>query len=143
LHTGSRIYGPIGKSGQGSLPLPCLGPVDQYGSIVRTPTAGQGPRLAAELCACAGVAYLAGRTAGDLVAAQAMAVPEALVQAGRPVRTIDLPTLDERSIGALMMHFMLETILATRLVGVDAFDQPAGELAKEITRRRVAALPRP
>ena len=36
-----------------------------------------------------------------------------------------------------------ETILAARLVGVDAFDQPAVELAKEITRRRVAALPRP
>jgi glucose-6-phosphate isomerase len=147
----------LGKGGQGSLPLPCLGPVDQHGrlqlfldgpreylvSIVRTPTAGQGPHLAAELCTCAGVAYLAGRTAGDLVAAQAMAVPEALVRAGRPVRTIDLPTLDERSIGALMMHFMLETILAARLVGVDAFDPPAVELAQEITRRRVAALPRP
>ena len=39
-----------------------------------------------------------------------------------------------------MMHFMLETILAARLMGVDPFDQPAVELAKVITRERVAAL---
>ena len=49
--------------------------------------------------AAAGLDYLAGRTAGDLVAAQAEAVPEALQQAGRPVRTFDLARLDERASG--------------------------------------------
>ena len=39
-----------------------------------------------------------------------------------------------------MMHLMLETILAGRLLGVDPFDQPAVELAKVITRERVATL---
>jgi len=56
------------------------------------------------------------------------------------VRVFDLAGLDERSVGALMMHFMLETILAARLMGVDPFDQPAVELVKVITRERVAAL---
>jgi glucose-6-phosphate isomerase len=56
------------------------------------------------------------------------------------VRVFDLAGLDEKSVGALMMHFMLETILAARLMGVDPFDQPAVELAKVITRERVAAL---
>ena len=56
------------------------------------------------------------------------------------MRTFDLARLDERSVGALMMHFVLETILAGRLFGVDPFDQPAVELAKVITRERVAAL---
>ena len=83
-------------------------------------------------------AYLAGKTVGDLVAAQSHAVPEALGRAGRPVRTFDLDRLDEASLGALMMHCMLETILAARLMGVDPFDQPAVELAKVITRERVA-----
>jgi len=55
-------------------------------------------------------------------------------------RTFDLARLDERCVGALMMHFVLETILAARLMGVDPFDQPAVELAKVITRERVAAL---
>jgi glucose-6-phosphate isomerase len=96
--------------------------------------------MSPELAATAGLDYLAGRTAGDLVAAQAVAVPEALLRAGRAVRTFDLARLDERCVGALMMHFVLETILAARLMGVDPFDQPAVELAKVITRERVAAL---
>ena len=69
-------------------------------------------------------------------------MPEALAQAGRPVRTFDLPGLDEASLGALMMHMMLETILAADLLGVDPFDQPAVELAKVITRERVAVMPK-
>jgi glucose-6-phosphate isomerase len=80
---------------------------------------------------------MSGRPVGDLVAAQAQAVPEALLQAGRPVRTFDLARLDERTMGALMMHLMLETILAGRLLGVDPFDQPAVELSKVITRERL------
>jgi glucose-6-phosphate isomerase len=64
-------------------------------------------------------------------------VPEALARAGRPVRTFDLDRLDERSMGGLLMHFMLETILAGRMLGLDPFDQPAVELAKVLTRERL------
>ena len=64
--------------------------------------------------------------------------PEALGKAGRPVRLIDLDRLDETAFGALLMHMMLETILAGRLLGVDPFDQPAVELAKVLTRERLA-----
>jgi glucose-6-phosphate isomerase len=145
----------LGKGGEGTAPIACLGPLDQHSqlqlfmdgprdylvTVVRAPTAGTGPRIDAALAGAAGLGYLAGRTAGDLVAAQAAALPEALAKAGRPVRTFDLARLDERCLGALMMHMMLETILAAHLLGVDPFDQPAVELAKEITRTRVAALP--
>ena len=145
----------LGKGGQGTAPIACLGPVDQHSqlqlfmdgprehliTVVRAPSAGQGPRISTELARTAGLDYLAGRTAGDLVAAQAEAVPAALSRAGRPVRTFDLASLDERSVGALMMHCMLETILAARLMQIDPFDQPAVELAKVITRERVAAMP--
>ena len=105
--------------------------------MIRAPIAGTGPRLDPELCRKAGLDFMAGRTVGDLVAAQAQAVPEALAHAGRPVRTFDLARLDERTLGALMMHLMLETILAGRLLGVDPFDQPAVELSKVITRERL------
>ncbi|MBX9588477.1 MAG: hypothetical protein K2X43_04175 [Hyphomonadaceae bacterium] len=146
----------LGKNGQGMAPIACLGPVDQHSqlqlfmdgprehliTVVRAPTAGTGPRISVELAKGAGLDYLAGRTAGDLVAAQAEALPQALARAGRPVRTFDLARLDERAMGALMMHMMLETILAAHLLGVDPFDQPAVELAKIITRERVAALPK-
>ncbi len=146
----------LGKGGQGTAPIACLGPVDQHSqlqlfmdgphehliTVVRAPTAGTGPRIDPQLAEGAGLGYLAGRTAGDLVAAQAEALPQALGKAGRPVRTFDLAALDERSLGALMMHMILETILAAYLMGVDPFDQPAVELAKVITRERVAQLPR-
>lgn len=142
----------LGKGGQGTVPLACLGPLDQHSqlqlfmdgpkehfiTIIRAPVAGIGPKLPADLARAGGIDFMAGRAVGDLVAAQAHAVPEALGRAGRPVRTIDLLELDEAGLGALIMHMMLETILAARLLEVDAFDQPAVELAKVLTRERLS-----
>jgi glucose-6-phosphate isomerase len=142
----------LGKQGEGTTPVAALGPVDQHSqlqlyldgapqhliTVVRTDCAGSGPRVAPDLAALASANELAGRTAGDLVAAQQRAIPETLVAAGRPVRTIDLGRLDERALGALLMHFMLETILAGALLGVDPFDQPAVESGKLLTRRYLA-----
>ncbi len=121
----------LGKQGEGTTPVAALGPVDQHSqlqlyldgapqhfiTVIREACAGRGPVMPPDLAGLAGAAYLAGRTAGDLVAAQQRAIPEALIAAGRPVRTIDLETLDERALGALMMHFMLETVLAAHLIG--------------------------
>jgi glucose-6-phosphate isomerase len=142
----------LGKDGKGTTPVGALGPVDQHSqlqlyldgapqhfiTVIREDCSGRGPRLAQDLAELAGASYLAGRAAGDLVAAQQQAIPEALMAQGRPVRTIDLETLDERALGALMMHFMLETILSAHLLGVDAFDQPAVESGKILTRRYLA-----
>ena len=139
----------LGKKGEGTTPVAALGPVDQHSqlqlyldgapqhmiTVVREACAGLGPRVAPELASIAHADYLAGHTAGDLVAAQQRAIPEALIAAGRPVRTIDIERLDEAVLGALMMHFMLETILAGALLDVDPFDQPAVESGKLITRR--------
>lgn len=139
----------LGKGGKGSTPVPALGPVDQHSqlqlfldgprdhmvTVIRQDCRGQGPAIDPDLAELAGAAYLAGRTPGDLVAAQQQAIPEALAQAGRPVRTIDLDRLDEATLGGLMMHFMLETILAAHLLEVDPFDQPAVEEGKVLTRR--------
>jgi glucose-6-phosphate isomerase len=143
----------LGKGGQGTTPIAALGPLDQHSqlqlfmdgprehfiTVVRTATAGHGPSLAPEPARAAGITFMAGRTVGDLVAAQAEAIAAALAEAGRPVRTFDLERLDEHTIGALLMHFMLETIIAGRLLGIDPFDQPAVELAKRLTRERLSA----
>jgi glucose-6-phosphate isomerase len=142
----------LGKNGQGTTPVAALGPVDQHSqlqlyldgapqhiiTVVRENCAGSGPRVASDLAKIAGADYLADRAAGDLVAAQQRAIPEALMAQGRPVRTIDVEVLDEAALGALMMHFMLETILAAHLLGVDPFDQPAVESGKMLTRRYLA-----
>ena len=142
----------LGKDGKGTTPVGCLGPVDQHSQLqlfmdgpkehyltfVRQPMEGAGPRIDAELAKRAGIDVLAGKTIGDLVGAQTHAVPQALMQAGRPVRIFELPGLDEEIMGALLMHFMLETILAGWLFGVDPFDQPAVELGKVLTRQRLS-----
>jgi glucose-6-phosphate isomerase len=142
----------LGKDGEGTTPVGALGPVDQHSqlqlyldgapqhliTVIREKCTGRGPRIAPDLAKLAGAGYLAGHAAGDLVAAQQRAIPDALIEAGRPVRTIDLDALDERALGALMMHFMLETILSAHLLGVDPFDQPAVESGKILTRRYLA-----
>jgi len=82
-----------------------------------------------------GLKYLAGKKLGDLVDAEARATAQTLFKNGRPVRQIHLEKVDEFHLGALMMHFMLETILAGHLLGVDPFNQPAVESGKILTRR--------
>jgi glucose-6-phosphate isomerase len=145
----------LGKDGEGITPVAALGPVDQHSqfqlyldgtpqhlvTVIREACQGRGPRLAPDLAKLAGASYLAGHAAGDLVAAEQRAIPEALIAHGRPVRTIDLDVLDERALGALMMHFMLETILAAHLLSVDPFGQPAVESGKMLTRRYLAGAP--
>lgn len=142
----------LGKGGEGTTPVAALGPVDQhsqlqlfmdgprehYLTIVRVAVSGTGPVIDVEMAETAGVGFMGGRLVGEVVDAQSRAVVEALAKAGRPVRTIDIPHLDERAMGALLMHFMIETILAGRLLGIDPFDQPAVELAKTLTRERLS-----
>lgn len=142
----------LGKDGEGTSAIAALGPLDQhsqlqlfmdgprdhYLTVVRVAVAGRGPVIDRGMAELAGIGFMGGRTMGDVVDAQSRAVVEALSKAGRPVRTIDIPTLDERAMGALLMHFMIETILAGRLLGIDPFDQPAVELAKTLTKARLA-----
>ncbi len=142
----------LGKGGEGTSPIPALGPLDQHSqlqlfmdgpreiavTVVRVASRGEGPVIDASMAKAAGNAFLGGKSVGDVVDAQAHAVCDALIKAGRPVRTIDIPKLDERAIGALLMHFMLETIIAGRILGLDPFDQPAVELAKVLTKERLS-----
>jgi len=139
----------LGKDGKGSTPVGALGPVDQHSqlqlfrdgpgkslyTILSTATKGQGLVAPRERSEALGLGYLAGKPMGDLVDAEARATAQTLSRNGRPVRTIHMPKIDERSIGALMMHFMLETILMGKLMGVDPFDQPGVEEGKVLARK--------
>ena len=147
----------LGKNDkEGTTPVAALGPVDQHSqlqlylggaqhhltTIIRMsslPDADTQP-IPADLAALAGAPYLAGHTVGELVMAQTKAIGDAFVSSKRPVRIIELSHLDEWSLGWLMMHFMLETILAADLFGVDPFDQPAVELGKRLTKDYLAHM---
>ncbi len=143
----------LGKDGQGTTPINAAGTVDQHSqlqlyldgpndkmfTIVRGP--GGGDALDARLGdADPALAYLAGRSLGDLLDACQRGTADALAAAGRPVRIIAVDKVDERALGALMMHFMLETIIAAELFGVDPFDQPAVEDGKRRARDYLDAM---
>jgi glucose-6-phosphate isomerase len=139
----------LGKDGKGTTPVAALGPVDQHSqlqlfiagprdkliTVVTPAAAGRGPRMAADLAQLCGEGDFAGRSMGDLAAAEGRATAETLAKNGCPVRTIHVAKLDESSLGELLMHFMLETIIAARLLGVDPFDQPAVEEGKVLAKR--------
>lgn len=139
----------LGKNGKGTTPLAALGPVDQHSqlqlfiggprdklfTVVTVGGTGLGPRIDGELARLAGEPGFAGKTIGDLVAAEGRATAETLAKNGCPVRTIHIDNLDEESLGELMMHFMLETIIAAHLLGIDAFDQPAVEEGKVLAKK--------
>ena len=144
----------LGKNGKGTTPVAALGPVDQHSqvqlfiggprdklfTVVTLDAAGRGPRIDAVLAKLAGEPDFGGKTIGDLAAAEGRATAETLAKNGCPVRTIHLPKLDEESLGELLMHFMLETIIAAHLLGVDAFDQPAVEEGKMLAKKYLMGL---
>ncbi len=143
----------LGKGGRGLTPIPAVGPVDQHSqvqlfldgprdklaTVVMVDTAGQGPAIAPALAEKAGEPGFGEIRIGDFVWAQQQATVDTLAARGRPVRTITLPEVSAETIGELMMHFMIETIVTAELLGVNAFDQPAVEDGKVRARQYLAA----
>jgi glucose-6-phosphate isomerase len=142
----------LGKDGKGSTPVSVLGPVDQHSqlqlfrdgpgnalfTILSVDTGGKGAAAPRGPAKKLGLDYLAGKRLGDLVDAECRATAQTLFKNGRPVRRMHLAKVDEFHLGALMMHFMLETIIMGRLMGVDPFNQPGVEEGKVLARQYLA-----
>jgi len=136
----------LGKDGKGTLPANALGTVDQHSqlqlylggpndklyTLILSDVAGAGP--ASLPTDDAELAYLNQRPLGDLLDAEQRATAETLIRNERPTRILTVAQADEASMGALMAHYELETILAARLLNVDPFDQPAVEEGKVLAR---------
>jgi glucose-6-phosphate isomerase len=112
------------------------GPRDKLFTLILADPSGHGPVARPEIAgpAAGPLDYLMGRSLGDLLAAEQRATVETLIRNGCPTRVIRFPVLTEEVMGGLMMHFILETIIAADLMGVDPFDQPAVEESKVLTR---------
>ena len=143
----------LGKQGHGTTPIRSLGPVDQHSqlqlwldgpadkayTLILPDQRGRGPMIDLGLAGNdPALAYLAGRTIGDLAEAEGRATAETLARKGRPTRVFRLDAVDEAALGALFMHFQLETLVAAQLWEVDPFDQPAVEEGKKLTRAYLA-----
>ena len=143
----------LGKDGRGTTPIDALGTVDQHSqlqlylegprdkffTIIGAETSGRGQAIPADLAQGTDFDYLSGKRLGDLLRAEQAATADVLAENGCPVRTLSIPGLEERALGALMMHFMLETILAADLLDVSPFGQPAVERGKVLARTYLSA----
>ncbi|NVJ70998.1 MAG: glucose-6-phosphate isomerase [Alphaproteobacteria bacterium] len=145
----------LGKDGIGTTPIRAIGPVDQHSQLqlfldgpndkfctfITVPSFGKGPRIDAAEAKAYGLDYMANRTIGDTVTCQSKATQETLRKKGRTVREIVIDSLSEENLGGLFVSFMLETVVTAHLMGVNAFDQPAVEEGKILTRQYLSDLP--
>lgn len=139
----------VGKNGTGSTPIKSTGTLDQhsqmqlylggrkdkfYNFIVQK-TKGQGAKISDTVID--ELELLKGKKIGDLFNAEQAATIQTLAEQGRPVRVIEIEEVSEKTLGMLIMHLMLETIITAKLLGVNPYDQPAVEAGKQRTRELV------
>ncbi len=147
----------LGKDGKGTTPVRAVGATDQHSqlqlyldgprdkmfTLIFLDVAGTGGDIGKGVENDPSLAYLKGRTMGDLMDAEQRATAASLAANGCPTRIFKLSRLDERVMGGLLMHFMLETMIAAHLLGIDAFDQPAVEHGKVLARQYLAQMDPP
>jgi glucose-6-phosphate isomerase len=133
----------VGKEGKGTTPIQALGTVDQHSqlqlylegpkdkffTLLGVNWENKGPRIES-----LDIPEFTGKTMGELLLAEQKATYQTLLNHNCPTRLITLDRLDEYHLGALMMHFIIETILAASFLQVNAFDQPAVEEGKKLAR---------
>ena len=144
----------LGKNGKGTTPIRALGTTDQHSqlqlyldgprdkmfTLMLLDVAGTGGDIGKGTENDPSLAYLIDHTMGDLMDVEQRATAVTLAANGCPTRIFTLSRLDEFVMGGLLMHFMLETMIAAHLLDVDAFDQPAVEQGKVLAREYLAEM---
>ncbi|HEU5047041.1 MAG TPA: hypothetical protein VFT64_04275 [Rickettsiales bacterium] len=137
----------LGKSGRGTTLLRALGAVDQHSQLQLYLDGPRDKFVTLLLLAQKGtgapippsqdtaLGYLKNHTVGDLMEAEQDATCKTLIANNCPTRVFKIEKLDEAAIGALMMHFMLETMITAHLWDIEAFGQPAVEQSKQLARQ--------
>lgn len=77
--------------------------------------------------------YLEGATLGRLLNAEKRATEYALVASRRPCLTLRFPAVNEHTVGQFIMLWEAATTIAAGLLHINAYDQPAVELGKQMT----------
>lgn len=76
-----------------------------------------------------------GKKLSEIVDVEQATTIEVLNQQKLPIRIFEIDQLDEEVLGGLMMQMFLEVILIAEYKGIQAFDQPAVELRKNLARK--------
>ena len=136
---GTTAIRAVGTTDQHSqLQLYLGGPSDKFFTLILHERSGTGQKIHAP--DLPELAYLQGKTTGDVMEAEQRATLETLIAHARPVRLIRLLQLHEESLGTLLVHFMLEIFFMAKLLDVNAFDQPAVEEGKVRAREYLLSM---
>tara|TARA_B100000524_G_scaffold279134_1_gene155726 strand:+ start:2209 stop:3471 length:1263 start_codon:yes stop_codon:yes gene_type:complete len=134
----------IGKNGQGSTPINSIGTIDQHSQLQLYL---DGPRnkfihiIGVEKnnsfklnCKTKDFLFekLHNKRMNELLDAEKEATFQTFRKKGIPTRMINLKNTNEKTIGSLLMHFILETIYTCYFLDVDPFNQPAVEEGKKL-----------
>ena len=79
------------------------------------------------------VSFLGGHTMEELIQAENKATAYALTKAGRLNYTVNLPEVNEFTLGQLLYYFELQTAYAGAMFNIDTFNQPGVEAGKKAT----------
>lgn len=138
----------LGKEGKGMTPIQSLGTVDQHSllqlyadgpknkifNILGQHSFDESIRAHAIQTHDARLEYMNGASMGDLLSAENLATIQSLRNHGSTVREFTFDSLNEEVLGALLVHAMIEVIALAVYQKIDAFDQPAVEESKILTR---------
>lgn len=79
------------------------------------------------------LSYLSGHSLGQLIGYEQFATAHALMENQRPVITLDVPEINEYTLGQLFYFYELQVAMMGELYGIDAFNQPGVERGKVLT----------
>jgi glucose-6-phosphate isomerase len=144
----------LGKQGKGTTPINAVGTIDQHSQLQLyldgpkdkffTIITGTHPVdhfvINAEQFQHPSLVIFQDKSMGQLMMAEQQATIDTLHNNQCPTRVIHLENLTEEALGALMMHFVVETIATAYLLKVNPFDQPAVEESKILTRHYLAEM---
>jgi len=84
------------------------------------------------------VDFLKGVSFNKLLATEMQGTIQSLTQNNRPNITIEIPEINEETLGALFMLFEAATAFLGEFYEIDAFNQPGVELSKQLTRKMLS-----
>src|SRR3989339_236414 len=143
----------LGKDGKGIMPIVSIGSTDlhsmaqlYWGGPDTTFTnlvfsfTGAVHTVSQRLALPGLVQHISGTSLEGIMQAIYGGVKAAYEKTARPYVEIDLEQADARELGYYLQFRMLEIIYLGRLLDVNAFDQPAVEMYKEVTRNLLQSM---
>ena len=81
--------------------------------------------------------FLKNKNLNQILFAQKVATEQVFKDKNIPFRSFQVMKRDEKSLGELFCFFILETILLAKMLKINPYDQPAVELIKIETKKKL------